>query len=72
MFQIKHQLVLETEQKRTQEFQNDVSKLRNHYEERVGELEGKISELVSTVGNCERIRREDAELIEKLKVTIIF
>lgn len=67
-----HQLALEKERTSSRELHSELIKLRNQNEEHVGALENKISEFVASVGDFERKKCDDAELIENLKVIYLF
>lgn len=65
-----HAIALKNEQKRAYIAEERNKKLAAIHEERVANLESRLAELSSTVGNYDRLRQQDQENIFKLKEKI--
>lgn len=65
-----HAVAIKNEQKRAYQAEDRYKKLSSIHEERVANLESRLAELSSTVGNYDRLRQQDQENIFKLKEKI--
>lgn len=65
-----HAVAIKNEQIRAYQAEERYKKLSSIHEERVANLESRLAELSSTVGNYDRLRQQDQENIFKLKEKI--
>lgn len=62
-----HQLALRSEQIRSSKAEEEIRNMSLFHEERVANLEARLAELSTTVGNYDRLRQQDQANIQKLK-----
>lgn len=62
-----HMVALKQEQSRTIKAEEEIRNMSLFHEERVANLEARLAELSTTVGNYDRLRQQDKESIQSLK-----
>lgn len=66
-----HTQALKIEQGRTVRAEEEIRNMSLFHEERVANLEARLAELSTTVGNYDRLRQQDQESIHKLKEKLL-
>lgn len=68
---VQHTNALKLEQGRTMKAEEEIRNMSLSHEERVANLEARLAELSTTVGNYDRVRQQDQESIQRLKEKLL-